>query len=95
MALPTSGKRKTIKSTSLSPECKRLKDVEEELSSHEESAIEAKSVESVLPEMSDIDAEQGDQQKMDIILNKLENLQQMATDTAAYINLLRENRRHD
>ena len=90
MALPTTGKRKTIKSSSLSPEFKRLKDVEEELSSHEESAIEAESVESVLPEMSAIDAEQGDQQKVEIILNKLENLQQMATDTAAHINLLRE-----
>ena len=40
--------------------------------------------------MSAIDAEQGDQHKMDIILNKLENLQQMATDTTAHINLLRE-----
>ena len=63
MALPTSVKRKTRKSSRLSPEYKRLKDVEEDLSSHEESAIEAESVESVLPEMSAMDAEQGDQQK--------------------------------
>ena len=68
MALPTSVKRKTRKSSSLSPEYKRLKDVEEDLSSHEESAIEAESVESLLPEMSAIDAEQGDQHKIDIIL---------------------------
>ena len=91
MALPTSGKRKTRKSSSLSPEYKRLKDVEEELSSHEESALKPKvSIESVLPEMSAMDAEQGDQHKMDTNLNKIENLEQMATDTAAHINSLRE-----
>ena len=40
MALPTSVKRKTRKSKSLSPGYKQLKDVEEELiSSHQESAI--------------------------------------------------------
>ena len=50
MALPTCVKRKTRKSSSLSPEYKHLRDVEEDLSSHKESAIEAESVESVLPE---------------------------------------------
>lgn len=60
------------------------------MSSHEESAIEAESVESVLPEISAMDPEQEDQHKIDMTLNKLDNLEQMATDTAAHINLLRE-----
>ena len=54
------------------------------------SAIEAESVESVIAEMSAMDAEQGDQHKMNIILNKLENLEVMATKTAAHIHSLRE-----
>ena len=37
-----------------------------------------------------MDAEQGDQHKMDTNLNKIENLEQMSTDTAAHINSLRE-----
>ena len=85
MALPFSVKRKTRKSSSLSPEYKLLKDIDEELSSHEESAIEA---ESDLLEMSAMDAEEGDQHKMDIILNKLEKLDLMATNTAAQIHSL-------
>ena len=39
---------------------------------------------------SAMDAEQGDQHKMDLILNKLEKLELMATNTAAHIHSLRE-----
>ena len=71
----------------LSPENKHIKDVEDELSCHE-SAIETAA--SVLHEMSVTSVEQGDKNKMDIILNKLEKLDLMATHTAADIKSLQE-----
>ena len=53
-----------------------------------ESAIETAA--SVLREMSATSVEQGDKNKMDIILDKLEKLDLMATHTAADIRSLRE-----
>ena len=96
MELLSSVKRKTRVSSSsatlstegiLSPENKRIKDLEDELSCHE-SAIETAA--SVLCEMSATSAEQGDKNKMDIILDKLEKLDLMATHTAADIKSLQE-----
>ena len=69
------------------PENKRIKDVEDELNCHE-SAIETAA--SVLREMSVTSVEQDDKIKMDIILNKLEKLDLMATHTAADIKSLQE-----
>ena len=66
---------------------KRLhtKDIEDELSCHE-SAIEAAA--SVLHEMSSTSVEQGDKNKMDLILDKLEKLDLIPTHSSADIKSL-------
>lgn len=67
------------------------KDVCEVTGIRHESAIETAA--SVLREMSATSVEQGDKNKMDIIHDKLEKLDLMATHTAADIKSLRGNSR--